>query len=56
MHSPVKSLFIVVLALFVVLATLDVAEAGYRKPPFNGTCTLLTFFFLEILLKPPNNR
>lgn len=37
MHSPAKSLLIVVLALFVVLATLDAAEAGYRKPPFNGT-------------------
>lgn len=36
MHSPVKSLIIVVLALFVVLAMLDAAEAGYRKPPFNG--------------------
>uniref|UniRef100_A0A336MLL6 CSON003391 protein n=1 Tax=Culicoides sonorensis TaxID=179676 RepID=A0A336MLL6_CULSO len=37
MNSPIKSLFIVVLALFVVLATLDAAEAGYRKPPFNGS-------------------
>lgn len=32
-----KKTFAIFVAIFVVLATMEAAEAGYRKPPFNGS-------------------
>lgn len=38
MYSAVKRLeILILLAIFVLLAVTNVAEATYRKPPFNGS-------------------